>query len=262
MSITTIYGFNKQGSAFEAGAIQNSWRAAMAVWSELEARRLPPYVPYYLKSCNWYRDGMPYDELVEWNGFKPTRLAPTLGKDNPAQEIFDLADDPTVPRDERIVLYTTFNKVLVKREHFREVINAFRAFGGTTSLPEQADILELLRDDDCIAAGWSQNDICGSFWDAYNYDEETGSHSPYNCLTQEEHSWLFSELDSPTSSDEFLEGKWAELADLPFDDPAPDSDWVLAVDWWAFKAGTKREDIWHFFDDHHSKGIVYLMHLD
>ena len=200
MSVTTIYGFNKKGDAFEAGAIRNSWLAAMAVWSEMEERHLPLYIPDYLKSCNWYYNGMPYDELVKRNRFKPTRLAPTLGKENPATDIFDLADDPAVPRNERIVLYTTFDKVLVKREHFSEVINAFRSFGGTTSLPKQADILEqLLQSDDCIAIGWSQNDICGAFWDTYNYDKATESYSPYNCLTQAEHSWLFDELDAPTA---------------------------------------------------------------
>lgn len=59
--------------------------------------------------------------------------------------------------------------------------------------------------------------------------------------------------------DATLERRWKELGDVPFDDPGPESDMVLAVDWWCFKKGTEREDIWHWFDEHHSKGVAFLM---
>ena len=51
------------------------------------------------------------------------------------------------------------------------------------------------------------------------------------------------------------------MADIPFDGPGPDSNLVLTEDWWAFKAGTPRKDICHYFNNHHSKRILYLTTL-
>lgn len=262
MSYTTIFSFDKTGVASEAAIIENAWRGGMAIWSEMEERHLPPYIPEYVKPCNWYRPGMPYEELVSKNGFRPTRLSPSIGGQTAAQDIFDLTDDPSVSRNERIVLYTTFDKVLVKQEDLPAVIEAFRSFGGTTSLPEQSDVLErLLQDGDCIAVGWDQNSVYGGNWAAYQHNNETGEDIPYNCLTQSEHQWLFDALNDQSLINSYLEKKWGELDDVPFDDPGPECDLVLAEDWWAFKVGTEREDIWHYFDQHHSKGVAYLMHL-
>ena len=99
------------------------------------------------------------------------------------REIWNLADKPDVPTNERIVLFTTLDKCLVKKEHLDKVVSAFREFEGYTSLSEQADILqELLNDDDCIAVGWHQNSISCEQW----FD--------YNCLKDTEHYWLFDEL--------------------------------------------------------------------
>lgn len=60
-------------------------------------------------------------------------------------------------------------------------------------------------------------------------------------------------------SDEFLEKKWNELADIPFDEAGTQSGLVLAEDWWLFQKGTDREDIWRLFDLH-SKGVVFLLY--
>lgn len=56
---------------------------------------------------------------------------------------------------------------------------------------------------------------------------------------------------------DFLEEKWDELTDIPFDES--DDDLVLSEDWFVFDKGTEREDIWHWFDNHHSKGVGWLM---
>lgn len=58
--------------------------------------------------------------------------------------------------------------------------------------------------------------------------------------------------------DKKLESLWEELADVPFDENE-DGELILAVDWEDFNAGTEREEIWHWFDDRHSKGVAYLM---
>ena len=56
-----------------------------------------------------------------------------------------------------------------------------------------------------------------------------------------------------------LEDKWRELADVPFDH-AENGDLVLAFKWWLFDKGTEREEIWKYFDEHHSKGVHYLLY--
>ena len=54
-----------------------------------------------------------------------------------------------------------------------------------------------------------------------------------------------------------IEKLWNELTDIPFDES--ENDLVLSEDWFVFDKGTEREDIWHWFDEHHSKGVGWLM---
>lgn len=61
------------------------------------------------------------------------------------------------------------------------------------------------------------------------------------------------------STDAEIENLWCDLTDVPFDE-LPDGRLVLAEDWKQFPAGTDREDIWHFFDRNHSKGVAYLLY--
>lgn len=199
MSCTEIYSFNKAGNASLFGTTENSWRGGMAVWRAMEERHLPQYVPEYVKKLPRYRPGMTAAEIEEMIGYKPSRTAIMYcDKDDPMKEICELADDPAIPRHERVALFTTFENALVRREHFQEVIDAFRAFGGKTSLPEQADILEkMLLQDDIIAAGWNQTSISGDTWgNANGYNEETEESIPYNCLTGTRHYWIFDEMEA------------------------------------------------------------------
>lgn len=58
--------------------------------------------------------------------------------------------------------------------------------------------------------------------------------------------------------DEILSILWDELGDIPFDDHA-NSDMTLATPWLCFSVGTEREEIWHWFDERHSKGVAWLL---
>lgn len=59
--------------------------------------------------------------------------------------------------------------------------------------------------------------------------------------------------------DDFLEKKWRELADVPFKEV--DSEEILDGKYWDFVKGvTTKEDIWHYFDNNHSKGIYFLLY--
>lgn len=191
MSYTEIFGFDKDGNAYSAGEVQNAWRGAWSVWTYFEDKYLPLYIPDYIKYTIWYKPNMSNEEVISKNGFKPTRLN---SNDGSIQEIWNLVDDTSISVNERIVLMTTFDKVLVKKENLQQVINAFNSFPNKdTSLKQQAQILQtLLNDNNCIAVGWNQNSVCADNWTNFNKVDDTIK--PYNCLKQDEHCWLFDEL--------------------------------------------------------------------
>ena len=60
--------------------------------------------------------------------------------------------------------------------------------------------------------------------------------------------------------DKEMESLWEELEDIPF---IEDEDGRLILDsdesWHNFEPGTTKEEIWHYFDINHSKGINYLV---
>ena len=192
MSYTEIYAFGKDGNAYLLGMVKNSWGGAVAVWNKLEKKYLSPWIPDYVKATCWYSPGMSYDEIISFLGYTPTRLTSDLLM----QEIWDLGQNPNVDMTDRIVLYTTYDDALVKRENIRKVIDAFAAFDGSTNLQQQASILEsALKDDNIIAVGWNQTSVCADNWANYGGVDENDDDIPYNCLTGDRHFWIFDELE-------------------------------------------------------------------
>ena len=59
-------------------------------------------------------------------------------------------------------------------------------------------------------------------------------------------------------TDSVVEELWDLLEDVPFYDEFPD-DLLLAQDWFVFYEFSPRESIWRWFDEHHSKGVGWLM---
>lgn len=66
------------------------------------------------------------------------------------------------------------------------------------------------------------------------------------------------DMETLKARDAQLEGLWAQLGDVPMD---PDTE-KLDEDWFIFPHGTDREEVWHWFDRRHSKGIAYLLYKD
>lgn len=58
--------------------------------------------------------------------------------------------------------------------------------------------------------------------------------------------------------DNLLEKLWEGLEDRPFYEK--DSEQYIEEDYLEFEAGTSREDIWHWFDERHSKGVHFLLY--
>ncbi len=165
MSYTEIVGFDKSGNAYAQADIKNAFRGAVAIW--------------------------------EIMGKKYCGHGASMWNINEMKEIWNLSDDKKVPIEERIVMFSTLDNCLVKKENFERLINAFRTFGGETSLKEQADVLEeMLAGEDCIAVGWNQTSVSKNKWLSFGgYDEEKEEYIPYNCISGTEHYWLFDELE-------------------------------------------------------------------
>ena len=191
MSYTEIFGFDKDGNAYSQADIENAWRGAMAIWNILEDKYLPPYVPEYAKKIG-ITTAQDCERILK---YKPTRCTVVM-EENAMKEIWDLANKNDVSDTDRICLFTTFDRCLVKKEDIPKVIQAFRSFEGETSLKEQADVLEqMYLDDGCIAVGWNQTSVSCDTWINFGgYDEETEESIPYNCITGAEHYWLFDEF--------------------------------------------------------------------
>lgn len=62
--------------------------------------------------------------------------------------------------------------------------------------------------------------------------------------------------DWQDENDEELETLWKEFGDVPMNQETE----CIEEDWRGWKAGTFREDIWHWFDERHSIGVAYLMY--
>ena len=59
--------------------------------------------------------------------------------------------------------------------------------------------------------------------------------------------------------DILIEELWNELEDVLFIEK-DNGTLILASAWNEFDAGTDRETIWHWFDEHHNKGIHWLLY--
>lgn len=61
-------------------------------------------------------------------------------------------------------------------------------------------------------------------------------------------------------NDSRLEKIWEDFGDVLIDYDNEDyPDGIIEEDWFIFEAGTDRMEIWHWFDEHYSKGVYKLM---
>lgn len=188
MSSTEIYAFDLNGNAEQYGEAKNAFRGAMAIWGILEEKYLPPYLPKGHESLGIYT----VKEYEKRLGYKPSRMTAMFDTDA-MNDVWKLADDEKVEFNDKIVLFTTFDNVVVKKEDINKVIEAFKKFEGETSLKEQAAILEeIMNNNDYTAVAWNQTSVNEAKWEGH-YDDDD-NHIPYNHLTQDEHYYLFDEL--------------------------------------------------------------------
>ena len=64
------------------------------------------------------------------------------------------------------------------------------------------------------------------------------------------------DIETIEERDQQLEALWEMFADIPMD---PETERMEAP-FLDFPAGADREDIWHWFDERHSKGVYFLLY--
>jgi hypothetical protein len=65
------------------------------------------------------------------------------------------------------------------------------------------------------------------------------------------------DVEEEELSDDDLEYLWEALGDIPVND-----DGEIEQPFLKWSVGTDREEIWHWFDEHHSEGVKNLMNLE
>ncbi len=187
MSYTELYKFNKKGDAEFLGEVHNAWRGAMAVWDILDERYLPPYIPEWAKRLGetdkrYHRGGDPGGEALK--------------------EVWALNKSPEISDVDRIVLYSTYDNCVVKKENLPALIKAFEDFRGETNLKEQADLLKtILNDEDCIAVGWNQTSVIGDTWTNFGGRNDEDEEIPYNIKEMSGRHWfMFEEILKDTEA--------------------------------------------------------------
>ena len=100
--------------------------------------------------------------------------------------------------------------------------------------------------------------ICGDA-NCFYHEERDGS---LICLDCEDLNYCYEENlekmladEVPTERDKHLESLWLELSDIPMN---PQTE-TLEAQFYIFNEGTHKEDIWRWFDQHHSIGVAYLL---
>ena len=181
MSYTEIYKFNENKDIELIGETPNSFRGAMAIWTLLEERYLPSLPPL---AWSW---GTDKEEKYH------SRTLPSFDGEDKMQEIWNLFEDERLSEQERLVLGTTFDYVVIRSIHIPKVIESFRSFEdeGRTTLKEQADIIEkAFNEGDITAICWNQTSVNSDAWEG-DYDEESDECTVYNLDRYSKHQFLF-----------------------------------------------------------------------
>lgn len=172
MSRTELYIVKKDGTLELYKEFGNSHRGASLLWDNLMKK--------YLNSS--------YGRMMM--------------NDKEMEKLWRLDRDPKVSREEKILLISTFDHMLIKKENLKQFIDAceevyknFEELGHFNTYPEV--MKEIMKLEDVIAIGWNQTSVCCDVWDVY----ETCTHCDdgtirrdYNIFKDNKHEFLFEYL--------------------------------------------------------------------
>lgn len=175
MSRTELYIVKEDGELFIYKEFSNSHRGAALLWDNL--------IKKYLNSS--------YGKL--------------MFSDKEMDKLWRLDRDLNIPRELRVLLISTFDKMLIKKENlplFIEAINKtinkkhFEETGHFKDYPEAMN--EILKMKDVVAIAWNQTSICSGVWNKYDKCPHCKHYTierSYNIYKDKEHDFLFEYLN-------------------------------------------------------------------
>ncbi len=144
MSATYLYTVSPNGPLTLHEEFRNSHRGAMWIWMRLREKFHPDHV---------WPENAPYDD---------PRVKEASKWIMKYDDIWALSKDSRLCRNEKIVLMSTYDNVMVKRKNFEELITAFRWFAdnyGTESAEEKEKRINWKAPEKPKDGQWSIHDM-------------------------------------------------------------------------------------------------------
>jgi len=177
MSQTIILAAREDGDLLEEAKFENAFLGTMTLWRQMGKR---------------------YSGISDQSFL----LKVASGSSESVSAIWDLANDEKVPIEDRITLTTTFDGLLVPRDHISVVADAMKKTAEWLEAPhhigKQAEFLEKCLDDPTIVAiAWNQT---SANWDAWRVPDGEGGARPYNIYKDHDHELMFEEEEESEDS--------------------------------------------------------------
>jgi hypothetical protein len=178
-----MYKVDSNGDVHLYQEFTNAFRGVWLVWSEMCERYTDKKVAVLMMEQYKWRE--PGEEIK-----------------GGMQQVWDLWKDESIPESHRIVMGSTFDNVMVRRENFGRLVAAIEEYAkefNPGTLVEQARAIEKMgAEEDTLAVCWNATSVNASPWQVCEEnpeDEDWPEYRPYNILTEDKHWFLFERLD-------------------------------------------------------------------
>lgn len=192
MSYTTVYKIDKEGYVIEYEDIDNAHLIFMLIWRIM----FDLYNDYFIGDVE-RPEWMPKDHIMSFGDLQMS------GDMTP---FWALHANEEVLMEHRIVFASTFDRVIILKENFPELIKSYKKFIEQMSGDDFKEffgdfdfnglrrfveiVKELQEDDECIGYTTCIS-LISSFWDEY---DEDGQYTPYNIFKSNNHFNLFNDF--------------------------------------------------------------------
>jgi len=170
MSYTTLYLVPIVGEIESYAEFRNSFRSAYLVWHNMSKKYLGMEVPLHDN-----------EEMRKvWNLFKTS----------------------FIPMEDRIVIASTFDRVMVRRTEIPKLLDAISSyisrFDGGNLVDMVEELQKLAEDRVCYAVCWNQTSVSDTW---YVRDDDEEDSRLYDISKDEDHWFLFDELERINAND-------------------------------------------------------------
>lgn len=177
MSHTILFKILRNGDVVEYARFQNSHLGADLIWRNMGERWLGDKDYLHKSNTNdlfhtHYNDG--YDSMKFWH----------------------LVYQKSIPMEERIMLASTYDYVVVKKKNISRLIKAFeyyvQSYENSGHISDQIEALKELSKKRIFGICWNQTSVsCDMWYEQWKFDEEgeviEGTNRPYNIFKDIHH---------------------------------------------------------------------------